>query len=207
VKRGVFPVMTLLLVGSAVAVFAIPGAAALLIFDRDAIARGEWWRIVTGNWVHFSALHLFYDGLAVLIAGTLLEREDRRSVAFVTVSATIAVGATVLLALPVLARYAGLSGIAYALVALVALRGVRAERTWRLLCIAALVLMAAKLAFELAVGRFVFVPTGAEVVPVPLSHAAGIVAALVVWVLTPAQRKAAVRAAHDTARPRLDAAA
>ena len=44
------------------------------IFDRPAILHGEWWRLWTGNFVHFGALSL-WGNLAVLVpAGIWVER-------------------------------------------------------------------------------------------------------------------------------------
>jgi rhomboid family GlyGly-CTERM serine protease len=40
-----------------------------LRYDAAAIAAGEWWRLLTGNWVHLGWWHLFLNemGLAVLV--------------------------------------------------------------------------------------------------------------------------------------------
>lgn len=181
-RRKAVPVMTLLLVGSAIAAHVIPGVNAALIFDREAIGHGEWWRLVTGSWVHFSTAHLAYDGLAVLIAGWLLEREGA-AVGWIALASASAVGLAVLLGMPTLARYAGLSGVAYALVTMVALLGLAERGTWRWLCLTTIALLGAKLAFETIGGRFLLVPTGGEVVPVPLSHAVGVVVAVIVYAI------------------------
>lgn len=170
---------TLLLVGSAVAVYVAPGAADVLVFDRHAILAGEWWRLMTGNLVHFSVKHLVYDGLAVGIAGALLEHERAPRLALLWLAAALSVGVTALLGPSELVRFGGLSGIAYALVTALALRGVAQAGTWRWLCVATLALVAAKLGYELTTARFLFVPSDGGVIPVPASHAAGVVAALV----------------------------
>ena len=192
---------TLLLVGSAVVVFVIPGLSDALIFDRDAIARGQWWRIVTGSWVHFSATHLAYDGLAVLIAGWLLQRE-RAPLGWLAFASALGVGLMVLAGLPTLTRYAGLSGVAYGLVVYVALLGLAESGVWRRLCITTLALLLAKLTFEIGTGRFLLVPTGNDVQPVPLSHAAGALTALVLWLVRP--RSSAGASRHMSGRRLVD---
>ena len=179
-KRNTIPVTTLLLVGSAVAVRVIPGAAAALIFDRAAVGAGEWWRVVTGSWVHLSTSHLVYDGLAVLIAGWLLERDGAPLRSMVLASAG-AVGLAVLIELPGIIRFGGLSGIAYTLVAYLAFSGLREGGAWRWLCLTTLLVSAAKLSFELSTGRFLLVPTSNEIVAVPLVHAVGMAVALVIY--------------------------
>ena len=179
-RRRAFPVTTLLIVGSAVAVYLIPGASAWLIFDRAAIGDGEWWRVVTGSWVHLSISHLVYDGIAVLIAGWLLERDGAPLWSIVLASAST-VGLAVLIGLPEIARYGGFSGIAYALVAYLALSGLRERDAWRWLCATTLLILVAKLSYELSTGRFLLVPAGDEIVAVPLAHAVGVAMACVAF--------------------------
>jgi rhomboid family GlyGly-CTERM serine protease len=175
-------------VGSAVAVYVIPGAAAALIFDRAAIGAGAWWRIVTGSWVHLSMSHLLYDGLAVLIAGWLLER-DRAPLRSLVLASAGAVGLGVLIGLPEVSRYGGLSGIAYALVGFLALSGLGERGAWRWSCATTLVALAAKLSFELSTGRFLLVPTGDEIVAVPLAHAMGLAVACVILAIDRARHR------------------
>ena len=45
-----------------------------LLYDRGAVARGEWWRLWTGHWVHFGWPHFVADAGLFLIMGWLLER-------------------------------------------------------------------------------------------------------------------------------------
>ena len=44
-----------------------------LLYDRTAIAHGEWWRLWTGHWVHFGWPHFVVDAGLFLILGWLLE--------------------------------------------------------------------------------------------------------------------------------------
>ena len=46
----------------------LPGS--LLEYDRSAIARGEWWRLWSGQFCHWSALHLF--GNLAALAGVAI---------------------------------------------------------------------------------------------------------------------------------------
>ena len=57
----------------ALAIQARPSWARALVFDRDAVLGGEWWRLWTGNFVHFGWLHFALDtGLWFLIGWTLV---------------------------------------------------------------------------------------------------------------------------------------
>ncbi|MCC5810607.1 MAG: rhombosortase [Ectothiorhodospiraceae bacterium] len=120
-------------------------------YDRLAIAQGEWWRGITGHWVHLSTMHLGMNlaGLAVLVlltghwlgAGGLL-------LATVLAAAGISAGFYVLDS--DLLWYVGLSGIAHAVWSAGALRGALVHRSafaWILL-----LLLAAKTLAEIQYG-------------------------------------------------------
>lgn len=181
VRWRAIPATTLLLAGSAVVVHVIPGAGDAFVFDRTGIAAGQWWRIVTGSWVHFSTSHLIYDVMACAIAGWLLERERAPGIALIWLVTGLSIGLTVLFGMSEPARFGGLSGIAYALVTTLALRGLADHGAWRYLCVATLAAAGAKLAYELATGHFLFVSADDAVVPLPAAHAVGIASAVLLW--------------------------
>ena len=54
---------------------AFPQLAPAFVFDRNAIAAGELWRLWTGHWVHFSSSHLWWNLAALTPIGTWLETE------------------------------------------------------------------------------------------------------------------------------------
>lgn len=169
-----FPVATLALVASALVVRLSPALQRWLVLDRSAVAAGQLWRVATGSLVHFSAAHLALDLVAVAVAGWILERNGRR-IGGVLVAAMVAVGLAVLRFAPGVAVYGGLSGVAYTLVALCALDAVGRGGTERAPGLAAIVLLAAKLCWEIRSGAFVFVAdAGDAFVPVPVSHVAGL---------------------------------
>jgi rhomboid family GlyGly-CTERM serine protease len=181
VRWRALPATTLLLAGSAVVVHIIPGAGEALVFDRGAIAAGQWWRVVTGSWVHFSTAHLVYDVTACAVATWLLERERAPRVVLIWLVAALSIGLTVLFGMTEPERFGGLSGIAYALVTTLALRGLSERGAWRYLCMMTLAAAGAKLTYELATGHFLFVSTDDAVVPLPVTHAVGIASAVMLW--------------------------
>lgn len=171
--------------------FALPALVAasapeLFVYDRAAILHGEWWRLVTGHWVHFSVSHGGWN--LVALAATTLWLESLRpgwTVRFVALTApTIGVG---LLALtPTMATYGGLSGLAVGVVTLLALVQLdtathRRARVWWL---TALALIVGKLLWESVAGTPLFsrVEVGAYCVSVA-AHVLGFVAAAIFFVV------------------------
>src|SRR6266436_3840904 len=69
------PTASLVLVAFAIVVSLIPGIAPWLQYDRVAVAHGEFWRLFTSHFVHWSQEHLFWDALALGALGWMCERE------------------------------------------------------------------------------------------------------------------------------------
>ncbi len=161
----------------ALAVQLAPGAAERLQYDRERLAAGELWRILTCHFTHWSADHLLWDLAATAMLAAGCARCGARRLATTLLAAAVAVPAAVWAAEPALTRYRGLSGLASALFALLAVSVLRTERAARprLAFAAGLALagFAAKLAWELATAVPVFVGPGAGFVAVPLAHLVG----------------------------------
>ena len=173
------PVASLLFVVLATALYALPGTAAWLQYDRTAILHGEVWRVLTGHLVHWSGDQLFWDGLALGFLGWLCEREEVASFLRCFVLSASLISLTLWFAAPEMATYRGLSGIDSALFALVAVRLGREaflDRQWSKLTLIAIVAggFALKLAYEFASGATLFVDSSAGgMTPMPLAHVVG----------------------------------
>jgi rhomboid family GlyGly-CTERM serine protease len=168
------PVWTLLLCSVAAVVFVAPSLGDALIYDRDAISGGEWWRLITGNLVHLSAMHLTFDALALLVAGTIMELRGDRYVGFVYFMAGAVVGVVVYVTSPELQYYGGLSGVVTAVVVYLCLEGLRDTGGWRWLCLFGMTLVAVKIGIEFRLGKSLLAATVSQpFVPVPVSHLAG----------------------------------
>jgi rhomboid family GlyGly-CTERM serine protease len=163
----------------------IPGIAELLQFDRGAIAQGEFWRAITGNFVHWSVDHLLWDVLMFVILGAMIEFRSRRVFAAITALSAAAVSATVWMATP-LATYRGLSGIDSALFVLLAAwfwlearqgRGTLPE----IIPVVLLLGFLGKIGYEIVTGQTYFVDsTAGGFIPLPQVHLAGAAAGLAV---------------------------
>jgi rhomboid family GlyGly-CTERM serine protease len=138
-----------------------------LELDREAVAQGEVWRLVTGHWAHWTPDHLLWDSLAFLVLAVLCETRISRARLVATVlGSALAVSAAVWLALPEIERYRGLSGVDSALFVLLA-ASLRSP-----LGGLALAAFLGKSAWEVWAGSTLFTAAG-SFVPVPLAHLIG----------------------------------
>ena len=96
----------------AVLAYLVPGAAPeALVFDRVAIAQGEWWRLLTGHWVHSDPAHAGWDITALLLLGALFEPRLQWRLPLALLIGTVGVNAWLWWMEPALRYYCGLSGI------------------------------------------------------------------------------------------------
>ncbi len=106
------PWRTLFLSAGAVVAYLILGAAPeAWVFDRVAIAQGEWWRLIAGHWMHSDLMHAVWDIAALLLLGTLFEARLQWRLPWALLVATVGVDAWLWWGDPALQYYCGLSGI------------------------------------------------------------------------------------------------
>jgi rhomboid family GlyGly-CTERM serine protease len=188
--RPLAAVSSLLFLASVLLLFAMPGTAAVLAYDRAGVDAGQIWRLLTAHLTHWNSDHLFWDATVFLLLGILCEHRSRaRTVACILVSG-VAITGTLWLFTPELSSYRGLSGIDSALFAMLATwlaieavhAGDRARVTLVLIVTGA---FAAKVAFECATGATLFVDSSGEMQPVPLAHVIGGVVGLALGVRGP----------------------
>ena len=179
------PLWTLLLCGTALLVFAVPQLQVAFVYEREAIGNGELWRLATGNLVHFTPPHLLKDLVALLVAGTILEPRNRRLFPLLCLVSGLAIGVALYVVEPHVMAYGGLSGVVIAAFAYLALEGAGHRDTYGLMCRAGLVALAAKVAFELALGPR---EMGGFVL-VPLSHAMGAATGSLLFAVTHGARR------------------
>ena len=121
-----------------------PQWTGVLRFERGAILAGQWWRLVTGHWVHLGAHHLLLDSAGLVLLWALYARSLRPgSWLLVLVCATAAIDAGLWWAEPRLEWYLGISGLLHGAWAAGALAlGLRRERAgWLMLAVLAVKLV------------------------------------------------------------------
>lgn len=150
--RGVMPTprWTLALVAVLVLAQWAPGASDWMVYDRTAVAEGQWWRVVTGHFIHYSWPHLANNLLALVPAAWLVETRYPKDGLPLVLGASVVIGVALLIGESGIAEFRGASGVAMALLGYFALRGLHEHPRWRVVCMLALVLLCAKLVAEAA---------------------------------------------------------
>lgn len=94
----------------------------VILYERQAILAGEWWRLLSGHLAHAGLAHwaLNMAGLVVILA-IYRQEATARSLTLVTIALMWWVGAMLLLLQPDLAWYLGFSGILHGVFAFYAL--------------------------------------------------------------------------------------
>jgi rhomboid family GlyGly-CTERM serine protease len=106
------PWRSLGLAGIAVALFWLAGPAPeALVYDREALTDGEYWRLVTGHLVHSDTEHVLWDIAALVLLGGLFEQRLGRWLLPVLAGAALAIDCWLYWLLPEVSLYCGLSGV------------------------------------------------------------------------------------------------
>jgi rhomboid family GlyGly-CTERM serine protease len=123
-------------------------------YDRDALAAGEAWRLITGHLVHLGWGHLWPNLLALVVMASLFEEVlSTRAWAAVSLAAALSIDLGLYVLEPQVQWYVGLSGVLHGVVACGALLLARRRSTVGVLLAIGL---AGKLVFEQVVGPVPF---------------------------------------------------
>jgi len=94
-----------------------------LLYQRAGLARGEWWRIWTGQLVHFGWPHFIADGGLFVILGRLLEWQYPRASRLALVVMPVIITGALYGFDPAMTRYGGLSAVNLGLLVFLACQG------------------------------------------------------------------------------------
>lgn len=180
------PWFTFTLAALAIGFYCFAGAAApAWVFDRSAIADGEWWRLISGHLVHSDAQHLLWDVSALVVIGWMLERHRPAIFGSGFLAGLLAVDAWLWLGMPELERYCGLSGVLHAVLLL--LLAALWRTTPKSLVITMGFLIVGKVVLESWTHQALLTDTAWP--SVPSAHLAGLCAGLAVFLLDNAKER------------------
>ena len=147
----------------------------LLRYDRVALARGQWWRLLSAHLVHLDLRHALLNTVGLALMWALFAREySPKAWAAILLGAIAGVDAGLWLADSTVIWYVGSSGALHGVMAAGALARLRLRKPDGAVLAA---LLAAKLAYEHWVGALPFAGTAAVVVD---AHLFGVIGALAV---------------------------
>ena len=171
-KRIDFPYTLAMIV---LAIFATAFAYKDAIVADARVFDGQWWRLVTGPFIHATPGHLVRDLALVAIAGVAYEAPLARMKLALFACGIVLPALAVLLAGEV-AWYCGLSGLSHALLAAaLSFEFVRRRGAARAVVFVLCAIAAVKPLYELATGAPAFAMSlGEGVVQVPLAHVVGV---------------------------------
>jgi rhomboid family GlyGly-CTERM serine protease len=185
--RSTLPWRSLLLAALAIGAWTVCGPVPeAWVYDRLAVGQGDWWRLLTGHWVHSDGSHALWDVTALLLFGMLFEARLGWRLPLALLIGTVGVDAWLWWGAPELLDYCGLSGVLNALLVL-GLLELWEEQHHPLLPII-LAGAALKILLELQLGEALLTRTAWP--SVPAAHAAGYVAGWVLYLAGAGARKA-----------------
>ena len=159
-----------MLSGLMVALFVAFGPAPeAWVYDRAAIDQGEWWRLLSGHWVHSDSGHLIWNLGALLGLGWIVEARNRVALFAGLLAGTFAVDLMLWLVLSGLTHYCGMSGALNTLL-LFAFAALWRHATAPVIAVTGM-LSLAKIGIEISAGQALL--TGTAWASVPQAHLAG----------------------------------
>jgi len=147
----------------------------LLEFSRPAILHGQYYRLLTGHLTHFTAEHMLWDTLTLLVLGMLVAKQSSKLFWWTLLGSATMISLAILAWLTQMEIYRGLSGIDSAMFTCAAIQVIRRTHgAMRWLATVAILGFMGKTFFELWTGQAIFVQNlGEGVSPVILAHLIG----------------------------------
>lgn len=95
-------------------IYLLPATFQHFHYNSSLVTTGQWWRIITSQFVHLDLSHLSYNIVALMILGVILENNYRQQIVLFLVASVSAIGCYLLIS--DLMLYCGISGAINALV-------------------------------------------------------------------------------------------
>ncbi len=171
------PIISIFIIAIALAAYIFDTMSSTLIYDRDAILDGEYWRVLSGYFVHFSGLHLSFNVIAFGVTGWIIEERGYPGYSLLIFMMAFTIGVSLMVLKPDMKLYGGLSGIAHGSLVYLALFGLKESYFWNRMSWLILVFVPIKIGTEIVIGSSLAYSTE-TFVPIALSHLIGVVVAL-----------------------------
>ena len=117
---------SVILIVALIALAQLPAIEPALFWQRDAIAHGEVWRLITGNFTHTNWPHMIMNTVALAII-TFIFRAHLTALRLTTVLLSLSLFVGICLLGSPMHNYAGLSGVLHGLFAWGACRDIAAK--------------------------------------------------------------------------------
>ncbi|MGZ8901277.1 MAG: rhombosortase [Limisphaerales bacterium] len=145
----------------------------LFEWSRARIASGEYWRLLTGHFVHFKPQHFCANIAAMVLLIYLMPPVSLRKAMWLGVWTPILLGILLLFGRPDLAIYGGLSGWLAAIFISVAAEYARRPGWVGQIFRLSIMVFLLKVIFEFGAGKSLFAELGQGIVVEPAAHALG----------------------------------
>ena len=179
------PWITFITGAAVLVIFLFPKLVSFLEYRRESVMAGEFHRILSCHLTHWSWNHLVWDLLTFMALGFIAETACRRVFVTTLLVSACLIPVSVILFLPEMSHYRGLSGLDAALFPVVffpwksPVPRVRTRADF-IIPFAAFGVLAAKVLFELISADTIFTASSGLFVPVPLAHFVGGLAGLMI---------------------------
>lgn len=126
-------------------------------FDYDRVIAGEYWRLITGHWLHGDAEHLLWNVAGLVILASIIERRSCRLLLASIAIGMLSVDMLLLSAASSVQYYIGLSGMLNTLMAVVL--AIYWYETQSPIVILVALLCVGKIVVEMSSGHAIFTDT------------------------------------------------
>lgn len=171
-----WPYLTVILSLASCALLLLPSQfQAALYFNYELILQGEYWRLISGHWVHADTNHLLWNIAGLVILGAIIERRSRSLLLSSLLLGSLCVDLLLLSPFSSIQVYIGLSGVLNTLMA--AVLPIYWRETRSPIVIVTGLLCLAKIVLEMQSGQSLF--SDISWPPYALAHLAGFSGAVV----------------------------
>jgi rhomboid family GlyGly-CTERM serine protease len=179
------PIYTIGVIALCVASSKVNALASLFVYDREAIFRGEIWRLITSHFVHFGDMHLIYNIVVFGIIGWIIEYKGHKNFKSLCLLMACSISAILMVFKPDMIYFGGLSGIVCGSILYCSLLCLREQSPWRTISIFSIIFLFVKISMETYSSGSLLPYWGTQdFVPVPLSHITGSLTAIILYFST-----------------------